>query len=166
LYKDYGVNPFGGCLPLLLQMPIFFGFYRMLQYAAELRHESFLWVSDLSQPDTIGYLPVLGIPINVLPLLMAATMILQMRLTPQTADKMQRRIFMFLPLIFLFICYNFASALSLYWTTQNIFSIGQTWWMRRQPEVELVKRQPRPKLAPPGVSQKKKKKNRPPRTGG
>ncbi len=174
LYRDYGINPLGGCLPVLLQMPIFFGFYRMLQYAAELRHESFLWVTDLSQPDTLAWIG--GIPLNALPLLMAGTMILQMKMTPQTGDKMQRRIFMFLPVIFLFICYNFAAALSLYWTTQNIFSIGQSWYMRRQPEVTLEKKKKRsPSVVAKnmrrqmmgGPAQKEKpKKNRPPRTGG
>ncbi|MGB0145239.1 MAG: YidC/Oxa1 family insertase periplasmic-domain containing protein, partial [Akkermansiaceae bacterium] len=126
LYRQFGVNPMGGCLPMLVQIPIFFGFYNMLQYAVELRNEPFLWwVKDLSQPDTVGYL--FGLPINVLPILMAVTMVIQMQLTPKTGDKMQQRIFMLMPLIFFFFCYNFASALALYWTTQNIFSIGQTW---------------------------------------
>ena len=136
LYRQYGVNPMGGCLPMLLQIPIFFGFYNMLQYAVELRNEPFLgWVNDLSQPDTVGYL--FGLPINILPILMAVTMVIQMQLTPKTGDKMQQRIFMLMPLIFFFFCYNFASALALYWTTQNIFSIGQTWLMQKLPEPEL-----------------------------
>ena len=71
LYKEYGVNPFGGCLPMLVQIPIFFGFYGMLDKAIELRNSSFLWVHDLSQPDTVFHLG--GIPINILPLVMAAT---------------------------------------------------------------------------------------------
>ncbi len=136
LYKTYGVNPMGGCLPMLAQIPIFFGFYNMLQYAVELRNQPFLgWVDDLSQPDTVGH--VLGIPINILPILMAVTMFLQMQITPKTGDKMQQRIFMLMPLIFFFFCYNFASALALYWTVQNIFSIGQTWLMQKMPEPEL-----------------------------
>ena len=142
LYREFGVNPMGGCLPMLAQIPIFFGFFSMLQYAVELRNEEFLWwVKDLSQPDTIAHLPFsipfLGSGINVLPILMAVTMVLQMRMTPQTGDAMQRRIFMFMPIIFFFFCYNFASALALYWTTQNIFSIGQTWLMQKMPEPEL-----------------------------
>ncbi|MGC6426985.1 MAG: membrane protein insertase YidC [Akkermansiaceae bacterium] len=141
LYREFGVNPMGGCLPMLAQIPIFFGFFTMLQYAVELRNQPFLWVTDLSQPDTVAHLPFsipfLGSGINVLPILMAVTMILQMRMTPQTGDKMQRRIFMFMPVIFFFFCYNFASALALYWTTQNIFSIGQTWLMQKMPEPEL-----------------------------
>ncbi|QQL44195.1 YidC/Oxa1 family insertase periplasmic-domain containing protein [Sulfuriroseicoccus oceanibius] len=178
LYRDYGVSPMGGCLPMFLQMPIFFGFYRMLQYAAELRHEGFLWVPDLSQPDTLDH--VFGFPINVLPLLMAVTMFIQMKITPKTTDNAQQKIFMFLPFVFLIICYNFASALALYWTTQNIFSIGQTWWASRQPDVELVKKpkKKRPSLAElqkqrAAMSQgrtvdeePKKPKKRQPRTGG
>ncbi|MBT8037142.1 MAG: YidC/Oxa1 family insertase periplasmic-domain containing protein [Verrucomicrobiae bacterium] len=147
LYKDYKINPMGGCLPMFLQIPIFFGYYRMLQYAVELRGQSFLWVDDLSMPDTLSIielpfaLPLLGdqLPINVLPILMAVTMVLQMKMTPKTGDKMQQRIMMFMPLMFFFFCYNFASALALYWTTQNIFSIGQTWLTNRLPEPELTK---------------------------
>ena len=73
---------------------------------------------------------------------MAVTMVLQMKMTPKTGDKMQQRIFMLMPLMFFVFCYNFASALALYWTTQNIFSIGQTWLTNRMPDVELEKRKP------------------------
>ena len=135
LYRKYGVNPMGGCLPMLIQIPIFFGFYRMLQYAVELRGKEFLWVVDLSQPDNLTHLA--GIPINILPIVMAITSFLQMRMTPSTGDKMQQRIMTFMPLVFFFFCYNFASALALYWTTQNIFSIGQTWLMGKMPEPDL-----------------------------
>lgn len=136
LYREYGVNPMGGCLPILIQIPIFFGFYSVLRYAAELRGEPWIaWVKDLSMPDTITTitfpfsLPLMGndIDINPLPILMGVTMFLQMKLTPQpqATDKMQQRIFMLMPFLFLFFCYNFASALALYWTGQNIFSIFQ-----------------------------------------
>jgi YidC/Oxa1 family membrane protein insertase len=138
LYRKFGINPLGGCLPMLLQLPIFFGFFRMLQYAVELRGQSFLWVSDLSQPDTLAY--VFGIPINILPVVMGITSFLQIAITPKTGDKLQQRIIMFMPLIFFIFCYNFASALALYWTVQNIFSIGQTWLMNKMPEPELVAR--------------------------
>ena len=70
LYKQYGINPVGGCLPMAIQIPIFFGLYQMLAQAVELRNARFLWVHDLSQPDTVAHLPVLGFPINVIPLLM------------------------------------------------------------------------------------------------
>lgn len=125
---------------MFIQMPVFLGFYRMLFSAVELRHQSFLWVEDLSMPDTLFHLPFLNnTPFNLLPLLMAVTMIIQMQITPKSGDKTQQRIFMFMPVFFLFICYNFASALALYWTTQNIFSIGQTWLMNKLPEPELKK---------------------------
>ena len=200
LYREFGVNPMGGCLPMLLQIPIFFGFFIMLQYAVELRNEPFLWwVKDLSQPDTVHTLglpfslPFIGnkIDINPLPFLMAITMVIQMKVTPQTGDKMQRRIFMMMPVIFFFFCYGFASALALYWTTQNIFSIGQTWLMQKMPEPELKKGKKagkkswmqklaekaeeaqkmresgqRPGGGAPGQKPKKPKKPRGPKTGG
>lgn len=136
MYKKYGVNPIGGCLPMLLQIPIFFGFYKMLQYAVELRHEPFLWwVKDLSQPDTIGHFA--GWPINLLPILMTLTSFAQMAMMPKTGDKTQQRMMMFMPFIFLIFCYSFASALALYWTTQNLFTIFQTWLSAKFPEPEL-----------------------------
>ena len=135
LYRKFGINPLGGCLPMLIQIPIFFGFYRMLQYAVELRGQGVLWVDDLSQPDTIWHFA--GIPLNLLPIVMAITSFLQIQMTPKTGDKMQQRIIMLMPFMFFFFCYNFASALALYWTTQNIFSIGQTWLMNKAPEPEL-----------------------------
>jgi YidC/Oxa1 family membrane protein insertase len=142
LYKDYGINPFSGCLPMLIQIPIFFGFYSMLGSAIELRNSSFFWVHDLSQPDTIAHL--FGIPINVLPLLMAGTMFWQMAISPKSGDPVQQRVFMFMPLMFVFFCYNFASALALYWTVQNLFSIVQLYATRNQALPVLEK-----KAAPP-----------------
>jgi YidC/Oxa1 family membrane protein insertase len=123
LYKKHGINPLAGCLPMLIQIPIFFGFYNMLGKAVELRNSSFLWVNDLSQADTVAM--VAGFPVNVLPLLMAGTMFYQMQLTPKTGDPMQQRIFTFMPLMFVMFCYNYASALALYWTVQNVFTIVQ-----------------------------------------
>ncbi|HJT45765.1 MAG TPA: membrane protein insertase YidC, partial [Chthoniobacterales bacterium] len=139
LYKEYGINPVGGCLPMLIQIPIFFGLYKMLSQAVELRNAKFLWVRDLSQPDTVAHLPGLGWPINIIPLCMAATQIWLMQMTPKTGDPTQRRIMMFTPLIFLFICYNFAAALALYYTTQNLFSILQFYLNKRQPMPTLEK---------------------------
>lgn len=138
LYREYGVNPFGGCIPALIQMPIFFGFFRMLGSAAELRNSGFLWVKDLSQPDTVGHL--LGFPINVLPLLWAGTMIWQMRMMPKNGDPTQQKMMTFLPLIFVFFCYNFASALALYYTMQTVLSIAQLYISRRQPVPVLKKK--------------------------
>ncbi len=175
LYRDYGVNPLGGCLPLLLQFPIFIGLYSMLEYAAELRGHGLWWVKDLSAPDTVAQLA--GFNINPLPIIMGITMVAQMKLTPQpqTVDKMQQRIFMFMPLIFLWISYDFASALALYWSTQNLFSIAQTWIMKLyvpDPVLEKVKREPKPAPQSPFFNpmghQKDKKKpgNKPPKLGG
>jgi YidC/Oxa1 family membrane protein insertase len=149
LYRDYGVNPLSGCLPMLIQIPIFFGFYSMLGSAIELRNSSFFWIHDLSQPDTIGH--VLGLPINVLPIFMAGTMVWQMAITPKSGDAAQQRMMMFMPLIFLAFAYNYASALSLYWTTQNLFSIVQLYLTRNQPLPKLEK------VARPAATGKRKK---------
>jgi YidC/Oxa1 family membrane protein insertase len=138
LYRKFGINPLGGCLPMVIQIPIFFGFFKMLQYAVELRGQGFLWVTDLSQPDTLTH--IAGLPINVLPIIMAITSFGQMAMTPKTGDKMQQRIMMFMPLMFFFFCYNYAAALALYWSTQNIFSIAQTFLMNKIPEPELKAR--------------------------
>ena len=137
LYKEYGVNPLSGCLPMLIQIPIFIGFYSMLGTAVELRNSSFLWVHDLSQPDTIFHLA--GIPVNILPLAMAATMVWQMQLTPKAGDPAQQKMMMFMPLIFVVFTYNFASALALYYTVQNILSIIQLYVTRNQPMPSLEK---------------------------
>ena len=150
LYKQYGINPVGGCLPMMIQIPIFFGLYQMLAQAVELRNVRFLWVRDLSQPDTLfvipglGWIPILGIPgiglpINIIPLLMAATQVWLMAMTPKTGDPTQRRVMMFMPLIFLLFCYNFAAALALYYTAQNLFSILQFYQNKRQPMPTLEK---------------------------
>ncbi len=148
LYKEHGVNPVGGCLPMLIQFPIFIGLFTMLRQVAELRNESFLWVKDLSQPDTLftipglGFIPVLGTPagltVNLLPILMGATQFWLMKMTPNTGDAMQRRVMMFMPLIFLVFCYNFAAALALYYTTQNLLSILQYWYNQKQPAPVLT----------------------------
>ena len=96
-------------------------------------------VRDLSQPDTVAHLPILGWPVNIIPLCMAATQIWLMQMTPKTGDATQRRVMMFTPLIFLFICYNFAAALALYYTAQNLFSILQFYQNKNQPMPTLEK---------------------------
>jgi YidC/Oxa1 family membrane protein insertase len=156
LYKEYGVNPFSGCLPMFVQIPIFFGFYSMLGTAIELRNSSFLWVTDLSQPDTIAH--ILGFPINLLPIVMAGTMVWQMIITPKTGDAMQQRMFYFMPVIFLVFSYNYASGLALYWTTQNLFSIVQLYLTRNKPLPTLEKKSVVAKRA--ATDAKKKTKNR------
>ncbi|MGH8047224.1 MAG: YidC/Oxa1 family insertase periplasmic-domain containing protein [Chthoniobacterales bacterium] len=157
LYRDYGVNPFSGCLPMLIQIPIFFGFYGMLGTAIELRNSSFLGglVPDLSQPDTVGH--ILGFPINILPLVMAGTMLWQMAISPKSGDATQQRILMFMPVIFIVFAYNYASALSLYWTTQNLFSIVQLYLTRNRPLPTLEKMAVVKKRPGPGGSKPRKK---------
>jgi YidC/Oxa1 family membrane protein insertase len=140
LYREYGVNPFSGCLPMLIQIPIFFGFYAMLGSAIELRNSSFFWIQDLSQPDTVGVIPYINFPINLLPIIMAGTMVWQMVITPKSGDAVQQRIFYFMPVIFLVFCYNYASGLALYWTTQNVFSIVQLYLTRNKPLPTLEKK--------------------------
>lgn len=154
LYKQYGVNPVSGCLPMMIQVPIFWGLFTMLRQAVELRNASFLWCHDLSQPDTVGHLPILGhaIPINILPLIMALTNVWMMRLTPKTGDPTQQRVMMFTPLIFVIFCYNFAAALALYYTTQNLFTILQLYQNRNQPAPVLEKVIPAGKKSRKGKS--------------
>ncbi len=125
LFREHRVNPVAGCLPLFIQMPIFLGLFYMLRTASELRHEPFLWVKDLSMPDTM--FEIAGFPINILPIIMGVTMFLQMSMMPvsPTADPAQQKIFKFLPFVFLIFLYNFSSGLVLYWTMQNILTIIQ-----------------------------------------
>ncbi len=116
LYKEHGANPLGGCLPLVLQIPVFYGIYKLLLYSIELKGAHFLWLKDLSVMD----------PYFILPVLMGITMYLHQRLTPTNfQDKMQEKIFKFLPLIFTFMMATFPAGLVLYWTTNNILSILQ-----------------------------------------
>jgi len=124
LFKKHRVNPMGGCLPVLVTMPFFWGFFQMLRSAAELRLQPFLWAHDLSAPDTV--MRIVGLPLNILPILMGVTMVIQMRLTPQpTVDNAQAKIFKFMPYVFTLFCYNFSCALALYSTVNGIFTIGQ-----------------------------------------
>ncbi|MEI6279660.1 MAG: membrane protein insertase YidC [Verrucomicrobiae bacterium] len=155
LYREYGVNPLSGCFPMLIQIPIFFGFYSMLGTAIELRNSSFFWIHDLSQPDTITH--ILGFPINLLPLIMSCTMIWQMVITPKTGDATQQRMLYFMPVIFLVFCYNYASGLALYWTTQNIFSIVQLYLTRNRPLPTLQKKSVVARREAVGAKKQKKK---------
>ncbi len=124
LFKKHKINPMGGCLPILITMPLFFGFYSMLLGSAELRFQGFLWARDLSAPDTIFHL--FSFPVNPMPILMAVTMFVQMRLTPQpTVDNAQAKMMKFMPLLFTFFCYGYSCALSLYMTINGLFTIGQ-----------------------------------------
>ncbi len=129
VYKKYKVNPFGGCLPMILQIPIFFAIWDMLQYSLELRSASFLWIKSLALPDTIGHLG--GIAINPLPIIMGATMIIQQKLSSSAGTNQKAMMYM-MPLIFLFIFWNMPSGLVLYWTLQNILSIIQQYYLNKR----------------------------------
>ena len=130
LYKKYNANPMGGCLPILLQMPFFFAFYKLLTVAIEVRQAEWLWVTDLSNPETL--------PIRVLPLAMVATQFWSQSLTPTpTADATQARLMKFMPLIFGFIFYQFQAGLVLYWLTTNCVGIGQQLILNRLPTEKL-----------------------------
>ncbi|MDE1170341.1 MAG: membrane protein insertase YidC [Verrucomicrobium sp.] len=133
LYKEYGVNPVGGCLPVLIQIPIFFGFYTMLQSAVQFRHQSWLWVHDLVKPDTIALLPGLHLPVNPLPIIMAVSQWVVMKMTPQATENPQMKIMQFMPLVMLVLFYNFAAALALYWTVNNLVTAVQTYHNLRKP---------------------------------
>jgi YidC/Oxa1 family membrane protein insertase len=125
--REQKVSPLGGCLPMLLQIPVFFGFYTMLQSAIELRGARFLWACDLSQSDTIWVIPGINFPVNPLPLIMGATMLWQARLTPASPgmDPAQQKIMKYMPLMFMAFLYKFQAGLTLYWTVQNLLTIAQ-----------------------------------------
>ncbi|MBL4889165.1 MAG: membrane protein insertase YidC [Candidatus Lindowbacteria bacterium] len=136
VYKEAGVNPLGGCLPMVVQMPILIGLFIALQNAIDLRGVPFtLWIQDLSIPDTIFYIPGIGIPINPLPIAMGITMVIQQRITPTpTSDPNQKQMFTIMTLVMTVMFYNFPSGLSLYWLTQNVLSISQQYYMMKTKE--------------------------------
>lgn len=133
LYKNHKVNPMSSCLPMLIQIPVFIALFNVLRSAVELRYAPFLWIADLSEPEGLfaSWFPFGGL--NILPILMALTMALQSALTPSTGDKSQQRMMMiFMPVMMLVMFYSFPSALSLYWTLSQVFSIVQMWLIRRK----------------------------------
>ena len=140
LFKKHKVNPLGGCLPMLLTIPFFFAFFRMLQSAAEIRFASFLWAHDLSGPDTllsINSTTFGSFNINVLPFVLCAVAFFQMRVTPQpSVDNAQMKIMRFMPLMFLFFYYTWPAALSLYSTVNGLFTIGQQLVVNQIPDPE------------------------------
>ncbi len=139
LYRTYKINPMGGCLPMIVQLPVFFALYRMLYQAIELRHAPFFgWINDLSAPDRLFHFgfsipfmqPPYGIP--VLTIVMGVTMLLQQKMSPPPGDPTQAKMMMFMPIIFTVIFINFPAGLVLYWLTNNIFSIAQQYYIQKK----------------------------------
>jgi YidC/Oxa1 family membrane protein insertase len=138
LYKEHKVNPMMGCLPMLLQIPVFIALFNVLRSAVELRYAGFLWIPDLSEPENLfagtaffRMIPFVG-ALNILPILMTATTVWQQKLTPSAGDPSQQKMMMIMPIVFLFILYNMASALVLYWTVSQCLAIGGLLWQRRK----------------------------------
>jgi len=140
LYRTYKINPLGGCLPMVVQLPVFFALYRMLYQAIELRHAPFfLWIDDLSAPDRlfrfhVSHIPFMEPPygIPVLTIIMGATMLLQQKMSPPMGDPTQAKMMMFMPLIFTVIFINFSAGLVLYWLVNNILSISQQYYIQKK----------------------------------
>ena len=145
LYKREGANPVAGCLPIVVQIPIFFSLYKVLFCTIEMYHAPFYgWIHDLSAPDPLGILTLFGIiswdvpsilsiaNIGILPIIMGFTMWLQQKLNPAPTDPTQAKIFAFLPFVFTFVLAGFAAGLVLYWSVNNILSIAQQWFIQRK----------------------------------
>jgi YidC/Oxa1 family membrane protein insertase len=150
LYKETGANPIGGCLPILVTIPIFYALYKTLYVTLDMRHEPFWYMKDLSAPDPTAFgnlfgllsfwdaadikaIPVIGIiiGIGILPILYGATMAVLQSLSPPPPDKMQARIIMALPLVFMFVFGGFAAGLVLYWVWSNVLTFIQQYWIMR-----------------------------------
>ena len=164
-YKKNKVNPLSGCLPMLLQVPVFIGFYGMLRSAIELRGATFFWIGDLSKPDTVFSIPIplhfLGLtdtylPINPTPIVMGATQLWQASMMPPSPgmDPAQAKMMRFMPLMVLVFMYNLSSGLALYWTVSNLLTILQTKLTKAQPTAAVAE----PAKAPVSVAPQKKKK--------
>jgi YidC/Oxa1 family membrane protein insertase len=125
LYKKHKVNPMGGCLPMVLQIPVFFALYKVLLIAIELRGAPFaFWIDDLSAKD----------PYYILPIIMGVTMVIQQKMTPSTMDPRQQKLMMLMPIFFTFLFLNFPSGLVLYWLANNVLSIGQQFYVNQKAE--------------------------------
>jgi YidC/Oxa1 family membrane protein insertase len=135
LYREAGVNPMGGCLPMLLQMPIFIGLFYALRSSIELRHAPFaLWITDLSAPETLFTVAGIGLPVRLLPLLMAGSMVLQQKVQPTpTAGPSQARMMQtVMPVMMTLLFYSFPSGLVLYYLTSNLLAVGHQLWVRHR----------------------------------
>lgn len=149
MYQKEKINPLGGCLPIFLQIPVFYALYKVLMLSIEMRHQPFvLWIRDLSAPDPLtpvnlfGYLPFTpphAIAIGVLPILLGITMYVQQKLNPAPMDETQKQVFAIMPWLFMFIMAPFAAGLQLYWTISNLLTIAQQKWLySRDPSLKAT----------------------------
>jgi YidC/Oxa1 family membrane protein insertase len=142
LYRKEGVNPLSGCMPILVQIPVFFALYKVLFVTIEMRHAPFYgWIKDLSAPDPTTVFNLFGlIPwdppgflmVGIWPILMGVSMYVQMKLNPAPPDPIQQKVFMLLPIIFTFILAPFPAGLVIYWTVNNVLSMAQQWVIIRR----------------------------------
>ncbi|WP_294121174.1 membrane protein insertase YidC [Sphingomonas sp.] len=147
LYQEEKINPAAGCLPILLQIPVFYALYKVLMVSVEMRHQPFaLWIHDLSAPDpatvlnlfgTLPFTPPGFLAIGVLPILLGVTMFIQFKLNPQQMDPVQQQIFSFMPWVLMFVMAPFAAGLQLYWVVSNILTIGQQAWLYKRYDMHL-----------------------------
>lgn len=143
LYSKHGINPLsqlGGCLPLLIQFPVFIAIYDILRHSIDLRHSPFLWIPDLSEPDMLFMIPVIDIPFRLLPIIMGAAWFLSQKMTPMSTAmggenmRLQMKMMQYMPIIFVFLFWNLPSGLVLYWTVSNMLSIVQQVYVNRKVE--------------------------------
>jgi YidC/Oxa1 family membrane protein insertase len=135
IYKTKGINPLGGCLPMVIQIPVFFALYRVLMGAIEFRHAPFmLWMNDLAAPEDLFTFHVAGyaLPFRILPLIMGVSMVIQQKMTPTSVDPMQEKMMLLMPIVFTFMFWGFPTGLVLYWLVNNVISIGQQYYINRQ----------------------------------
>jgi len=133
IYREEKVNPLGGCLPIVVQMPFFIALYWVLLSTVEMRQASWFYISDLAQPDKLfGVLPLLHMPLGPLPLLMTASSLFQVWLNPTPPDPVQAKMMWLMPLAFSFMFFFFPAGLVLYWLTNNILSIAQQWFINKK----------------------------------
>ncbi|WP_338016741.1 membrane protein insertase YidC [Oleomonas cavernae] len=148
LYKREKINPLAGCLPILIQIPVFFALYKVLNVSIEMRHAPFFgWIQDLAAPDPTHVLNLFGLipwdppsflALGAWPLAMGISMFLQQKMNPAPPDPVQQRVFMMMPIIFTFFLANFAAGLVIYWTWNNLLSIGQQWLIRKQTPAKIA----------------------------
>ncbi len=141
LYSKHGINPLsqlGGCLPLLIQFPVFIAIYDILRHSIDLRHSPFLWIQDLSEPDMLFMIPVIDIPFRLLPIIMGAAWFLAQKMTPMSTAmggeqmQLQMKLMQYMPIFFVFLFWNLPSGLVLYWTVSNMLSILQQIYVNRK----------------------------------